>query len=71
MKLYLLLSVYINTMAVLANDETVSIVGGQEVKDGGAPYQVSIQTPDKGHFCGGTIISAEWILTAAHCFKSK
>lgn len=70
MKLYLILSFYFNTIVALVDDDLVSIVGGQEVKDGGAPYQVSIQTPDKGHFCGGAIISTEWILTAAHCLNS-
>jgi len=41
------------------------IVGGSAVASGGAPYQVSLQT--SSHFCGGTIISNTWIMTAAHC----
>lgn len=42
------------------------IVGGVAVKSGETPYQVSLQR-SSSHFCGGTIISSTWILTAAHC----
>lgn len=41
------------------------IVGGYEITIDEAPYQVSLQT--SAHICGGSIISRNWILTAAHC----
>lgn len=41
------------------------IVGGEQIKIEKVPYQVSLQTTK--HFCGGSIISSLWILTAAHC----
>ncbi|NXU56745.1 PRS55 protease, partial [Turnix velox] len=34
------------------------------------PWHVSIQSKGK-HICGGTIISALWILTVAHCFSEE
>jgi secreted trypsin-like serine protease len=43
------------------------IVGGSEAVDGEIPWQVSVQTKSGFHMCGGSIVSADWIVTAAHC----
>ena len=43
------------------------IVGGVAVNISQYPYQVSVQTSGGSHFCGGSIIDKEWILTAQHC----
>lgn len=43
------------------------IVGGCEAEPGSWPSMTTILTTQGQFFCGGTIIDAEWILTASHC----
>jgi len=43
------------------------IVGGTATTIGANPWQVSLQNSSGFHFCGGSILNANWILTAQHC----
>ncbi|XP_029434444.1 transmembrane protease serine 2 [Rhinatrema bivittatum] len=46
------------------------IVGGSPASLGQYPWQVSLQFRGK-HYCGGSIITPYWIVTAAHCVEGN
>ncbi|XP_045746842.1 chymotrypsin-like protease CTRL-1 [Mirounga angustirostris] len=43
------------------------IVNGENAVSGSWPWQVSLQDRSGFHFCGGSLISQSWVVTAAHC----
>ncbi|KAL0111982.1 hypothetical protein PUN28_013307 [Cardiocondyla obscurior] len=48
------------------------IVGGVNAKPGEIPYQVSLQDSYSSfHFCGGSILNENYVITAAHCVEGK
>ncbi len=70
----LLFALYLSAFAVVALAQQTDdgrIVGGREADPGEWPWQVAIVQRGadtfNGQFCGGSLISRDWVLTAAHC----
>nr|XP_020664690.1 plasminogen isoform X1 [Pogona vitticeps] len=45
------------------------IVGGCVSNPHSWPWQISLRTSFNMHFCGGTLIDPQWVLTATHCLE--
>lgn len=58
------------TTAPTDNNLKDQVLNGTPSVLGGRPYQVAL-LKNNDQFCGGNIISDEWILTAAHCVKGQ
>lgn len=53
----------------IGTDETAKITGGTNADISEFPWQIYLEADD--FICGGSIISNEWIITAAHCTKGE
>ncbi|WP_084736148.1 serine protease [Cystobacter ferrugineus] len=47
------------------------IVGGTNATIAANPWQVSLQDSSGSHFCGGSVLNENWILTAQHCVSEN
>ncbi|XP_048461107.1 coagulation factor VII-like [Rhincodon typus] len=57
------------THVKISTADNARIVGGEECPKGQCPWQALLLDDSKKEgFCGGTILSEKWVITAAHCF---
>ncbi|CAH7470133.1 1810009J06Rik [Phodopus roborovskii] len=71
MKVFTVLAFLGAAVAFPANgDDDDKIIGGYNCPKNSIPYQVSLND-NTGHQCGGSLISDQWVLSAAHCYKGK
>ncbi|CAG0898519.1 unnamed protein product [Cyprideis torosa] len=53
----------------LESSDGMRIINGDDARAGWFPHQVALLTSSNVFFCGGSIISREWVVTAAHCVE--
>jgi secreted trypsin-like serine protease len=67
-------------VAVVARPEPVAaepvpvapkIIGGGPADAATVPWAVALLTTSGSQFCGGTLVAAEWVVTAAHCVSDR
>nr|XP_006812891.1 PREDICTED: plasma kallikrein-like [Saccoglossus kowalevskii] len=69
MKVYVVRKPYQCGRPLVEEPSSSRIVGGTEATRGVWPWQVSLSKSDGGHICGASVLTNNWIVTAAHCFK--
>ncbi|CAH0595197.1 unnamed protein product [Chrysodeixis includens] len=65
--LVFLFSAYFVNSRRLYKPDHVGIIGGHSIAIENAPYVVSLRLNGSYHWCGGSIIHEQFVLTAAHC----
>ncbi|MED6247109.1 Trypsin-2, partial [Ataeniobius toweri] len=65
---YLILLALVAAAYAAPLDDDDKIVGGYECRKNSVPYIASLNVGY--HFCGGSLISSTWVVSAAHCYQS-
>jgi len=63
------ISIFVVVILNALSTNSALIVPSILKENGAIPFAASLRT--NSHFCGASIISEQWIITAAHCFKEK
>lgn len=64
-------AIAINLDSVCGRPQAIGrIVSGQDAQPGKWPWQVSLRENEQ-YVCGGSLITEDWVLTAAHCLDRK
>lgn len=65
----LLLLTLLSLITLIGHSQETNIIGGNNTTIENNPWQISIRR-NGAHWCGGSILTPEWILTAAHCLNN-
>ncbi|EAT42005.1 AAEL006430-PA [Aedes aegypti] len=65
------LIVLLNCWKLTTSKTSERIVGGYIDRIENVPYTVSLNKIHFGHFCGGSLVTFDWIVTAGHCVWDK
>jgi trypsin len=52
------------------DENSSDIVGGVAAAQGDLPFIVSVQLSGS-HFCGGSLVNANTVVSAAHCYEGR
>ncbi|XP_044533408.1 trypsin-like [Gracilinanus agilis] len=60
---------FLGATVAFSNKNYEKIIGGNDCEKNSVPYQVYVRAANT--VCGGSLINAQWVLSAAHCYQSK